>query len=115
MLSRSRTLKVHHVVLVGIPEVAARRRERIENGGACLLTPNGFLVARWGERDPQVLLVPVPPTLSDREPGRTVLRFPSLFPLPFRLRSHAPQLAPREEEGLCLCGCRCRYAELVPA
>jgi hypothetical protein len=52
--------KVHHPDLVGIPKIVARLRERTENGGTSFLLPNGFLVARWCERDPQVLLVPLP-------------------------------------------------------
>src|SRR6266404_2974639 len=52
--------KVHHPDLVDIPEIVARLRERGEGGGSCLLLPSGFLVARWCERDPQVLLVPTP-------------------------------------------------------
>src|ERR1700731_5234487 len=52
--------KIHHPGLVGIPEIVPRLREGAENGGARLLLPNGFLVARWCERDSQVLLVPRP-------------------------------------------------------
>jgi hypothetical protein len=36
--------KVHHPDLVGIPEIVARLSKRSENGGSCLLLPNGFLV-----------------------------------------------------------------------
>jgi hypothetical protein len=42
-----------------------------------------------------VLLVPNAPTLSDRELGRTALRFRSLFPFLFLQRVHAYQLPPR--------------------
>ena len=107
--------KLHYPVLVRVPEVAARFRERTENGGACLLTPNGFLVARRGERDPQVLLVPVPQRcgiVSPEEQSSDSRHF-------FRCRSAweaMPYSCPRRSRrGRWLCGCLCRYAELVPA
>jgi hypothetical protein len=47
--------KVQHPDLVGSLEKVARLRLRIENGGSGLLLPNGILVARWRQRDPQML------------------------------------------------------------
>src|ERR1700730_14334311 len=52
--------KVQHPDLLGIPEIVARLLEWSESGGSSLLLPRRFRVARWYERDSQVLLVPEP-------------------------------------------------------
>src|SRR5215469_11333047 len=52
--------KVHHPDLVRIPEIATLFGKGSEGGRSGLLLPNGSALARWCERDPQVLLVPVP-------------------------------------------------------
>src|SRR5580700_385245 len=52
--------KVQHPDLLGIAEIVARLLEWSESGGSGLLLPRGFPVARWYERDSQVLLVPKP-------------------------------------------------------
>src|SRR5215467_3652218 len=52
--------KVHHPDLVRVPEIATLFGKGAEGGRSSLLLPNGCAFARWCERDPQVLLVPVP-------------------------------------------------------
>src|SRR5215471_1080352 len=52
--------KVDHPDLARIPEILSRFRKGTEDGRSGLLLPNGCALARWCERDPQVLLVPVP-------------------------------------------------------
>src|SRR5437879_4663658 len=52
--------KVHHPDLCRIPEIATLFGKGTERGRSGLLLPNGSALARWCERDPQVLLVPVP-------------------------------------------------------
>src|SRR5215469_3450764 len=65
--------KVHHPDLVRIPEIATLFGKGTEDGGSRLLLPNGSALARWFERDPQVLLVPVPQrfgiTSSEEQPS----------------------------------------------
>ena len=107
--------KVHHPVLVGIPEMVARLRERSESGGSCLLLPRGFPVARGCERDPQVLLVPMRQRgriVSSKEQSSDSCHF-------FHFRSSCepiPNRCPRKgrrEHGLF--GCLRRNAALAPA
>src|SRR5262245_29446169 len=56
--------KVHHPGFVRIPEVFGRLGKGTEHGRSGLLLPNGSALARWCERDPQVLQVPVPQRLG---------------------------------------------------
>src|SRR5690348_3579599 len=51
--------KIHHPSLIGIAEVFGGFGKRSENGRSGLLLPNGGALARRGERNAQVLLVPV--------------------------------------------------------
>ena len=107
--------KVHHPDLVGISEIVTRLRERSEDGGSCLLLPSGFLVARWCERHPQVLLVLTPQRcriVSSEEQSSDSRHF-------FHFRSSSepmPNSCPRGgRRDHWLHGCLRRYAELVPA
>src|SRR6185437_10264706 len=52
--------KVHHEGLAGIAEVFGGLGEGSEDGGSGLLVPNGCALAGGCERDPQVLLIPLP-------------------------------------------------------
>src|SRR5262249_36346996 len=52
--------KIHHPHLIRIPEIATLFGKGAEGGRSGLLLPNGSAFARGRERDPQVLLVPVP-------------------------------------------------------
>src|SRR5437762_11257854 len=52
--------KVHHPELLRVPEILGRFGKGTERGRSGLLLPNGSALARWCERDPEVLLVPVP-------------------------------------------------------
>src|SRR6266436_4746014 len=95
--------------------MVARLRERTEDGGASLLLPNGFLVARWCERDPQMLLVPLPQRfriVSSEEQSSDSRHF-------FHFRSSSDPITnsgPRRGRGgLWLSGCLRSDAELVPA
>src|ERR1700676_5176525 len=95
--------------------MVARLRERTEDGGACLLLPRGFLVARWCERDSQVLLVPVPQRfriVSSEEQSSDSRHF-------FHFRSSSDPIANsspcRGRRDLWLRGCLRGYAELVSA
>src|SRR5215471_12077466 len=51
--------KVDHPDLARIPEILTRFGKGTKDGRSGLLLPNGSALARWFERDPQVLLVPV--------------------------------------------------------
>src|ERR1700733_9302600 len=51
--------KVHHPGLVRIPEIFSSLGKRTEGGWSGLLLPNGLALARWGERDSQMLQIPV--------------------------------------------------------
>src|SRR5229473_1316339 len=107
--------KVQHPDLLGISEIVARLLEWSESGGSGLLLPRGFPVARWYERDSQVLLVPTPQCFrifgSEEESSDT-----GHF---FHFRSFSdpiPNNCPRSgRRGLWLCGCLHSDAELVPA
>src|SRR5215475_13201369 len=52
--------KIHHPDLIRIPEIATLFGKGAEGGRSGLLLPNGSAFAGGRERDPQVLLVPVP-------------------------------------------------------
>src|ERR1700726_2257909 len=97
--------KVQHPDLLGIPEIAARLLEWSESGGSGLLLPRGFLVARWYERDSQVLLVPKPQRFrifGSEEESSDSRHF-------FRFRSSSDPIADsslfRGRGDLWLCGC----------
>src|SRR5262252_7383563 len=51
---------VHHPDLLRVPEIFGRFGKGTEDGRSGLLLPNESALARWFERDPQVLQVPVP-------------------------------------------------------
>src|SRR5262249_31794586 len=65
--------KVHHPDLVRISEIATLLGKGSEGGRSGLLLPNGSALARRCERDPQMLLVPVPQrfgiTSSEEQPS----------------------------------------------
>src|SRR6185312_11659111 len=51
--------KVHHPGLVRISEIFSGLGKRTEGGWSGFLLPNGLALARWCERNSQVLQVPV--------------------------------------------------------
>src|ERR1700686_2738156 len=100
--------KVQHPALVRIPEIFGRLWKGSEGGWSGLLLPNGSALARWCERDPQVLLVPVPQCFgimsSEEQPSDSgylfhfrLSRF--IFNICFRMRSRTRSL----------CGVLCRH------
>src|SRR5260221_9973885 len=106
--------KVQHPDLLGIPEIFARLRKRRESGGACLLLPNGIPLARWYERDSQMLLVPKPQRFrifGSKEESSDSGHL-------FHFRSSSDRIAnggPRRgRRGLCRHGWMRRYGGLRP-
>src|SRR5215471_11897779 len=100
--------KVHHPDLVGIPEIATLFGKGTEDSRSRLLLPNGSALARWFERDPQVLLVPV----SQRFGIMSSEEQPSDSGYFFHFRSSrfifASCLRGRSRTR-CLCGVLCRH------
>jgi len=92
-----------------------RLRESSESGGSYLLLPNRFLVARWCERDPQVLLVPTPNTFGPwgseeqfSDPHYFSISVPPANPCLIAARAERGEIIGRTASLRC-------FAELVPA
>src|SRR5215472_12207223 len=64
---------VHHPDLLRVPEILGRFGKGTEDGRSGLLLPNGCALARWFERDPQVLQVPVPQRFGIMSLPQTIL------------------------------------------
>src|SRR5215467_14530126 len=62
--------EVHHPDFAGIPEITALLRKRSKSGLPGLLMPNRSTLSRWGESDPQVLLVPLPQCFGIMSPEK---------------------------------------------
>src|SRR5437870_7766036 len=106
--------KVHHPDLGRIPEIASLFGKRTERGRSGLLLLNGSALARWCERDPQVLLVPVPQRFgimsSKEQPSDSSYFFHFRFS-----RFMFSGCLRRRNRTRWLCGVLCRHGEFIPA
>src|SRR5215469_7121768 len=105
--------KVHHPGLVRIPEIFGRLGKGTEGGRSGLLLPNGSALARWCERDPQVLLVPVSQRFgimsSEEQPSDSGYSFH------FRSSRFISSICPRMwNRTRWLCGVLWRHGEFIP-
>src|SRR6516165_12286188 len=105
--------KVHHPDLLRVPEILGRFGKGTEDGRSGLLLPNGSALARWFERDPQVLQVPVPQRFgimsTEEQPSDSGYFFhfrSSRFMFSSCLR--------RRSRTRWLCGVLSRHGEFIP-